>query len=174
MLIWLLLTFWEAQSIWTFLCIAIQSQHIPAPLPHIHNQSPPSRPCWQQDWTTPHSDSGPFSPTRSPGLVPFSHKVQGSHLHSIYRAAKDRVIKLDPTPVPWPLRAEEVAAIFLQNIQGRGQSTEVVSGLGAESRPVSLALASGPMSSSRAGLGEPGLTSPRALQRTRRVASRCR
>jgi hypothetical protein len=80
-LIWFLLPFGEAQSIWPLFCIAIQSQHIPAPL------------------------------------------------HSIHRAAKDRVIKLHTAPVAGSLRAEKVATIFLQDIQGRGQCVEVVSGL---------------------------------------------
>lgn len=68
----------------------------------------------------------------SPDQVPFPHKEsQGLHLHSIHRTSKDGVIKLDPAPVPGPLRIEEVAAIFLEDVQSSGQRVEVVSGLEA-------------------------------------------
>lgn len=161
MRIWIFLPLREAQPIRLLLCVAIQPQNIPAPLPHIHRVITQQGPFpIGLNPSTFGTASGPFYPTPSAGQLPFSHNgPQGLHLHSIHRSSKDRVIKLDPAPVPGPLRAEEVAAIFLQDVQGRGQGVEVVSGLEAvrEQRAVSPIPGSDPQSPSPAG---PGLTSP--------------
>lgn len=53
-----------------------------------------------------------------------------SHLDGVYRVTEDRIVELDSPPETGLVGIQEVAPIFLQDIEGSGDGVQVLWGLG--------------------------------------------